>query len=434
MNKKIKKISFIFFLFFLFQTSVNAASVSIWASASNVTKGKTVTISVNTKDVGGVFNITSSNNAVLAGGVTGEWLDENKTYTYTFTAKSTGSATITITPVDASTTEVGNETAYTSSKSVALKVVEKSSSGGGSSGSGGTISNKKEYSTNNNLSSLGIEGYELEQKFDKDTTEYKLTVDQSVEKIKINASPEDKKASVSGTGEINISPGENNIEVKVTAENGNEKKYKIIVLVEDLNPIKVMLDKEEYTVVRKNNDLIEKLEYYEETTVKIDEQDIIAYTNQTTKITLVLLKDKENIINYYIYDAKNNQYQKYEYIKINNITLQLLSTKEEIDNYKKYTTTIGEQKVDIYRLNKKNKIGLIYGKNIATGNEGFYQYDEEEQTLSRYYNDEINIYKTETKKNEKYLVIAICIYSLTLIITIICSIIKNKKQRAKKRY
>lgn len=430
MLRKIKQILFLIIMFFMFQLPVFAAgSVSIWASASNVTKGKTVTISVNTKDVGGVFNITSTDQSILAGGVTGEWLDENKTYTYTFTAKNTGKATITITPVDAATTDA-EPVAYTTSKSVTLNVVAKSSP----STNSGTTADKKEYSSDNNLSSLEIEGYSIVPEFNKDVTEYKLTVDQNIEKIKINAKSNHAKASVSGAGEVNLSLGENTIEIKVTAENGNEKKYKLIVSVEDLNPIKINIDENEYTVVRKNNDLIEKLEHYEETTTKIDEQDVIAYTNKKTNTTLILLKDKENAINYYIYNEKDNKYEKYEYIKINNITIQLLNEKQAKTNFKKYETTIGEVKTNIYKLNKKSKTGLIYGVNVVTGNKDFYLYDEEEQTISRYYSDEIDIYKEETLKYQKYLLIAIATFSLVIIITIIYSIIKNKKNKTKKRY
>ena len=404
MIKKIKLITFLIFTFLIFQPSVSAASVSIWASASNVTVGNKVTISVNTKDVGGVFNISSSNNSVLSGGVTGEWLDENKTYTYTFTAQSTGTASVTITSVDASTTEVGNENAYTTSKSVTLNIVAKSTSNGGSSTNkgNGTTAEKKEYSSDNSLSSLGVEGYNFTPEFNKDTTEYKMTVDQLVEKINVTAKTNYNKASVSGTGEVNLSSGENTIEVKVTAENGNEKIYKIIVTVEDLHPITVNVGKEDFTIIKKNNDLIEKLEHYEETTIKIDEQDVVAYINHTTKVTLVLLKDKDNKVGYYIYNEKSNTYEKYRYITVQGITLQLLDTNPKLENYKKYSVKIGEQAIDIYKIKKKHKVGLIYGTNTQTGNTSYYVYDQNEGTLSKYYEEELEIYRDEIKKLKNY--------------------------------
>ena len=426
MRNKIKYLLFIILLFFTTKINVNAGTLSIWANKSNVTVGGTVTISVKASSLVGTFDVTSSSQSILAGGASGSWLEDD-TYTFNFTAKSVGKATITVNATDVADFDTGG--AFTGSKSVTLNVVAKSSSS-----SSGTTADKKEYSSNNNLSSLEIDGYSISPEFNKDVTEYNLTVDQNVEKINITAKAEDSKASISGAGEVNLSLGENTIEVRVTAENGNEKIYKLIVLVEDLNPIKINIGEDEYTVVRKNNELIEKLEYYEETTVKISEQDVVAYTNDKTKTTLVLLKDKDNKINYYIYDAKNNQYELYKYIKINNITLQLLDYKDSLTNYKKYETTINEQTIDIYRLNKKDKIGLIYGVNVVSGNTGFYQYDEEEVTLSRYYEEEINLYKDEASQYKKYLVISIGVFSLIVIITNLCSIIRNKKRKAMRKF
>ena len=411
MKKRIISIILMIISFQLFNINVNAASASatISVSTSNTVIGNT-----------GTATLTISSDEHI-GQIYGTFTCEVKNLEIG-TLESQDWPTASATP---KTIKVVKATSGTSSN--------KPSSGGGTS-SGGTTSSKKEYSANNFLNSLEIEGNELNPKFNKETTEYKLTVDQSIEKIKVNASAEDKKASVAGTGEINLSPGENTIEIKVTAENGNEKKYKIVVSVEDLHPIKVIIDKTEYTIVKKNNNLIDKLEHYEETTTKIDEQDVIAYTNKKTNTTLILLKDKENAINYYIYNEKDNKYEKYEYIKINNITIQLLNEKQAKTNFKKYETTIGEVKTNIYKLNKKSKTGLIYGVNVVTGNKDFYLYDEEEQTISRYYSDEIDIYKEETLKYQKYLLIAIATFSLVIIITIICSIIKTKKNKTKKRY
>ena len=427
--KKIKYLLLTIITLFIFQPDVSAASLSIWASASNVTVGNTVTISVNAKDMAGTFNVSSSNNSVLNGGVTGQWL-ENDTYTFKFTAKSVGKATITVTPTDVSTSD---EQEYTTSKSVTLNVVAKSTSSGSSSSStnSGTTAEKKEYSSDNTLKSLSIDNYELTPKFDANTTEYKLTVDQSVEKIKINATANHEKASVSGTGEVNLSSGENTLEVKVTAENGNEKIYKIIVTVEDLNPIKVKIDEEEFTIVKKNNDLIDKLEYYEEVTIKIDEQDVIAYENTKTKVTLVLLKDKNNKIEYYIYNNIKNTYTKYRSITIQGVTLQLLDTNEKLENYTKYTLELQEQTIDYYKIKGSHKVGLIYGTNVKTGNTGYYVYDQTEETLSKYYDEEVKIVTNELKEMKNYLMIFLGITAFVIIIIIIISLKKGKKAKKK---
>lgn len=438
MTKRIKYILLVMLTFLIFKSEVNAGSLSIWASASNIEVGSKVTVSVNAKNVAGTFNVTSSNNSVLSGGVTGEWM-ESDTYTYTFTAKSVGKATITVLAVDVADFDTNG--GFTGAKSVTLNVVaKKTSPSGGSTGgtatkpsTGGTTADKKEYSSDNTLKSLSIEGYDIEPKFNKDTTEYKLTVDQKIEKINVKAEANHDKASVKGCGEINLSSGENTIEIKVTAENGNDKIYKIIVNVTDLNPIKIKVGSDEYTIVKKNNNLIEKLDYYEEVVLNIEEQEVVAYENTKTNVTLVLLKDKDNKIKYYIFDKYKNTYIEYNYISVGGITLQLLDSNEELKNYKRYDLELQDKKIDYYKIKGSHKVGLIYGTNVKNGNTGYYVYDKNEETLSKYYDEEINIYKELSQKYKSYLMFTLGGIALISILLIIKSI-QNSKNKRKNRY
>ena len=431
MKKIIKYFLFMIFTFLIFQPRVSAGSLSIWASASNVTVGSKVTISVNAKNIAGTFNVTSSNNSVLSGGVTGEWMEDD-TYTFTFTAKSVGKATVTVLAVDAA--DFDTDGGFSGAKSVTLNVVaKKPSSSGNNSNSGGTTAEKKEYSSDNTLKSLSIEGYNLEPKFNKNTTEYKLIVDQSVEKIKVSATANHNKAKVSGTGEFNLSSGENTIAVKVVAENGNDKTYKIKVTVMDLNPIVVKVGDENLTIVKKNNNLIEPLEYYEEVTLNIEEQEVIAYENTKTNVTLVLLKDSNNKIGYYIFDKYKNTYIKYRYIVVNGVSLQLLDIDDCLEYYKKYTLELQEQKIDYYKIKGSHKVGLIYGTNVKTGNTGYYVYDKNEETLSKYYDEEVKVYQNEAEKIKGYLMVFLGIFAFIGIILLIISL-KNSKSKSKNRY
>lgn len=433
MIKKVRYLLFMMFLFIVASNDVYAGTLSIWASASNVMVGQDVTISVKVDHLAGKFNITSSNQAILSGGSSGSWL-ENDTYTFQFTAKSVGKATVTATAIE----DVGDfdtNGVFSGSKSVTLNVIEKqgtSSSGNQSNKgntSGGTTAEKKEYSGDNYLSSLAVDGYMISPEFQKDTTEYKLTVDESVEKITIQAKASHEKASVTGTGEINLSSGENTIEVKVTAENGNEKVYKIIVTVEDQNPLSVMLHKKKYTLVKRNNQLIEPLEFYEEETILIDEQEVVAYTNKVTKVTLVLLKDEENKIGYYVYNKKSGEYTEYHSLSVHGVTLQLLNSNGVRKGYTKYQEKIQNQTVDIYKLKKGHKVGLIYGTNVQTGNTSYYVYDANEQTLSKYYEEEVFYYQNELHKMKNHMMIFIGIVSFFIIILVIISLVRGKRRK-----
>lgn len=92
-----------------------------------------------------------------------------------------------------------------------------------------TINVVKVYpkSTNNYLSKLEIEGYEID--FNKDTLEYSIKVSSDVETLDITAVAEDASARVNIYGNSNFKEGENKVTVVVTAEDGSERTYTITV-------------------------------------------------------------------------------------------------------------------------------------------------------------------------------------------------------------
>lgn len=85
-------------------------------------------------------------------------------------------------------------------------------------------------SPNNKLRGLGAEGFALTPTFQRDTTSYDLIVDHSVSNVTIYANAIDGKATVSGTGNIQLQSGVNEIPVTVRAENGSERKYVIHIV------------------------------------------------------------------------------------------------------------------------------------------------------------------------------------------------------------
>ena len=91
-------------------------------------------------------------------------------------------------------------------------------------------------SPNNKLNSLGADGFTLTPTFNKDTVSYDLIVDHSVSNVTISASAIDSKAVVSGVGNIQLQAGNNDITVKVKAENGDERDYVIHVVRQNGGP------------------------------------------------------------------------------------------------------------------------------------------------------------------------------------------------------
>ena len=368
----------------------------------------------------------------------------SKTYTINWTAKNVGTYTCSVTGLEVGTVDpVGFNTISVASKKITVVGSNNSgsnnnsnsggqSSGGGNSQHGGTTADKKEYDSNNELKSLSVDGYELNPSFTKDVLEYKLDVDETVEKINIKAQASSDKAQVSGIGEVNLTPGENTINIRVEAENGNEKVYKILVNVKDLHPIKVMIDGKEYTVVKKNNDIIKKLEYCDEEVIKIDDMDVISYINPNTKVRLVILKDNKNQVGYYIYNERTDKYSKYRAITIGNITLQLLDINKKLKHFKKYQVKVKDDTIDVYKVKKSNKMGLVYGTNVSNNNTGYYVYDSENESLSKYYDEEVNAVNKELLDYKNATMLIIGILSGATIVSIfisIVSVIKRRKRR-----
>lgn len=84
------------------------------------------------------------------------------------------------------------------------------------------------YSPNNWLKTLSIDGYSIS--FDAaQTSGYSITVPASVSSVKVNATPVNSNATVSGAGTVSLKEGSNTVSVTVTAQNGSKRVYTINV-------------------------------------------------------------------------------------------------------------------------------------------------------------------------------------------------------------
>lgn len=432
-NRFIKVFVFMIVSFFGI-SNVFASSVVLKSTSTSVTRGNTVTITTTVNADSGIYTIEGSmscKGAGVNGGISLTYEDMNtasRSKSFTHTIKPTSSGVVTCTTSNVKIRELAKDSNYQLSNStITIKVNDP------------VVIPPKVYSSDNALSSLSIEGYNINPKFSKDVLEYKLEVDQSIEKIKITAKANDKKASVSGVGEKTLTPGNNTFEVKVIAENGNSKIYKIVINSVDQNPIVVNIDNKKYTVIKKNNKVIDSLSFYKEDVVKINDQDVVSYHNDKSGVTLVILKDENNKVNYYVYDAIKNEYQLYREYKFGNITLYLLDIDEKIlpNGYLKYDLVIGEDKLFGYKLSKDSKFYLINAMNVETGNKSLYLYDEEEGTVQRY-DDDISKYFSASATGalvnyKNYLAISLSICGALVVVLIVVLIINSKKNREKIR-
>ena len=443
--KKINYLIFTIFTFIIFNASVSAGSLSIWANATSVKVGSTVTVSVNANSLAGSFSITSSNSGILSGDPGSVFIDD-KTETYTFTAKSAGTVTVTAKPIDVAGYD---EVAYTTSKSVTITVVNPSSGGSSSGGSnkpssssnysGGTTADKKTYSSNNNLKELNIKDFELNPKFNKDTTEYNVEVPNDTKIVNISATTEDSKASVKGTGEIKVTEGKNKIEIISVAENGNEKRYIINVTVKELDPIYVTINKEKYTIVRKESNITIP-ENYEKSTIKINNEEVLCYKNNKTGNIIIVLKDSKGKEDLYSYNKNKKTYTLYNGHKIGGLNLNILDMPKKIlpNGYKKTSFNYDNSKISSYQYQDNNvtyaadetvkgsDFYLFYAINELNGEKGLYVYDKLENTVQRYNEEDIKKYQDKADRYLLYFLITVVILAITIISFTLILIKKNK--------
>lgn len=412
MKKRVMSLAILLIAFVFFNPNVYAGSLSISTSSSNIVKGNSVSITVKASGLTGKFSITSSDGSILSGGTSSVWL-ENESKTYNFTAKNLGKATISIKALDVSDSS-GNP--YSGSKSVTVNVVK-----------------PREKSTNNNLKNLSIEGYTLSPTFNKDTLEYTVNLESSVEKIKINASKEDSYASISGTGEKQVQEGDNKFEITVTSETGSSKVYTVNAIVKDSNPIDKVVDGKSYTVVKRSSALT-KPELFESTTVSINDTEIPAFYNETTNITLIGLKDENGSIHLFKYDTKTDSLTKYESLTSSSKTIIFENTNEEVDDYTKTTVTINNIEYNAYQHQFNKDYILIYGMDIETGEKNWYLYNIKEKSIQTYMGDIIdnmNDSFNKTIKEYKTVLLGMAGLSLVLLIIIIIQFMSKNKMNKK---
>lgn len=438
-----KYLILIIMTFIISTNNVFAYGYDISVTSNSVTVGNSITLNIKGSGIAGRFNITSSNTNIATVSSGSVWI-ENNTQSITLNTKNTGTVNITITPGSITTTDENPQDVSLSAKTITINVnskpVNNNPSGGNNSGNNKPVSK----STNSYLSSLTIDGLELNEKFDKQTLEYTVNVPANTEKIKINAQLEDSSAKVNGTGEVNVSDGLNTFEIVVTAENGSKRTYILKATVEELKPLEVKVGNDTFTVVRKRKDLPEISEYFTEKEIIINNESIEGYYNETLKYNVIGLKDKTGKINYYIY--KQNKYLKYQEHTFNGITLQILD--KEVPNTKKTNfiyngdkiISYQEVKLDIlkntYALDNNdidgNQFYLFYAINLETGKESLYQYDANEKTVQRYNTLVLDLYKERSNKYYIYLLSSILLLGLTIIIFSTILIHKNKSSKKEK--
>ena len=252
----------------------------------------------------------------------------------------------------------------------------------------------KNESPNSYLSSIKINDTVLEG-FKYNKYDYNLEVSSEINSVKINTTTVNSRASVEGAGTINLEDGENIIEIKVTAENGNTSTYKITInrqvkeediVLSNINNLKyITIDKINFDF---NKDI---LEYNLETnfntnkvSISYEVEDSSSSVNANSEVNLIVGINKINIsvtaengdIKTYVLnitrkeatvsDILNKSGVKYNDKYIHGIKVDT-DVKSLIDNIKKINNSIS---VTIKDKNNKVKSGVFATGDKVIFNDG----------------------------------------------------------------
>ena len=205
MKKYIVITIIVFFMVIIGATSVNAASFGISSSKKQVKPNESFTVSIGGQCIGRV-NISVSNGTASTSSI---WVEQNYAQV-TITAGSSGSVTVTATPTPGFSDPDANE--YTpGARSTTITIYEETSTPTTTEQPPSTTNkpttkpNKVDQKSSNNLlASLAIENSELLPNFDANVGEYAVNLPAGTSKINITANVADTKATLEGTGEIEL--------------------------------------------------------------------------------------------------------------------------------------------------------------------------------------------------------------------------------------
>ncbi len=420
----------------LFIPITGKAAVYHCSAPSSVESGETISVtisgSLSSASTTWTGLIVGEGNASYSGGDLNIWSDgASFSRTVYFTAGNPGTATFYVGNIDVS----DENREYTGSDTCTVNITSASKPNRAAANVNDVYDNdnddedEKDKSSNSYLKSLSIDGVKYSPAFNKDKMEYAAVVPGDKEKITINGEVEDETASVDGFGEKELKEGLNKFEVKVTAENGEVRTYVISITRKEKNPIEVTINKKKYTVVKKDIGL-KAPSGFTKTTVVINKEEVVGYSNSFTGYLIVALVDEEGNASWYIYNQKNGTYTKYSEFKSNGLRLVIMEAKKKDVpyKYKKCKVEINNEIVDGYALQYGSTYRLVYALNMDTGEKAFYLYDMQENTFQRFYNTQVEIYRDLLKKLEIG-VIGLGALIAILFIIIISQALVNRKTK-----
>lgn len=359
-------------LLLLLPIKVMASGVTISTTNLTIEQGKNAVFTITGSDCAGRVDITSANSSIANVNSNSVWLDNN-TSSITVTGALVGNTNIIVNLIDVasgdlkSITGTYNVNVNVTKPYVAPQVTPPINNKP-------QINNTVEKSSDNNLKTLNIKGFNI---IKKDNKNYYLEVPKDIINVDIEATPEDSKATVKGIGKHILKIGKNTFNIDVTSVSGTTNTYILTIVRKDT----ISLSELEKNLLSDKKNSID---------VKLQAGDII-----DKNILEKIKKSKKEIVFNYI-NEKNTLLYSWS-IKGNDIKdIYDINTKIEINsNFKSKIEKASNYANGLYlnfshngKLPNETKIKIFVGDKYKDGDKvNVYYYDEKNDKLNLKYND-----------------------------------------------
>ena len=412
-----KKIVFVFLFFLsvlLFPAEAGAAGCVIQFSTadSQVKKGDTFTVVCQvTSDTAfldtefkvnfdsdilhfqkGGRKVTASGGVLTVSSTGNETATTKKTFSLQFVAVKNGKASLEVDGTAKITNEDGEGLSVSSNRldiTVSKKGAQQTPAAAATAVP--VVTPEPVLSKNNRLKTLKTSAVSFQPEFSSDVTEYTATVDADTDTLYFSFAAEDDKSRVQATGNENLKTGANNVQLTITAEDGGQKVYHILVTRET----------EAQTKEREEGNTGAAADLSFHVTKKNDQ---IFLSNQY-QFEVLDTSQLQNIPAGYVQSS----------IDLNGVSVPAFTMENDLDN---------------------NYL-ILYLKG-PSGEATFYQFDRQEKTLQRYTGSMIEKINKSAGQKESRTSLSLSNYVLLgiitgLVILVLCMLIAMLKMAIRKK-
>lgn len=317
------------------------------------------------------------------------------------------------------------------------------------------VIDKSKLSGNANLKSMILSNdIPLNPAFNKDITTYNVTVENSVEKVLINAAAEENGANVAYGGSTKMKVGDNQRWVTVTAPNGTQKKYTINIkrlapdeVISDpntptVNPYEVKIGEQTWVLVSEYTDEI-KLGGFTVASAMINEFELPVLKSETTGEIVVFarLAGEEGKTAYFTFNSLTGEFKEYRLYNAAAGTIVLLPFESNLvlpNGYYKANATVGAYNIEVIKYNDAvfADFVIVYAQS-SLGNKEYYRIDLKDNSVQRLPDFASKLEKAQSMANgtvitrfialsntEKIMICAIALAVVLLIVLIVILIIR----------